>query len=379
MPERPSPAAPFGVYVHIPFCKTLCPYCDFVRTRVPGNVPQEYVEAVCREIASFPGPDAAASVFLGGGTPSLLDPGDLASILDATRERFILNEPEITIEANPDDVTPSLAAAWNGLGVNRVSLGVQSFDDEVLRTLGRRHDAACARRACETVASLFPNWTMDLIFGAGSSEAWESTLQQCLALRPAHVSTYGITYEPGTPFAQRRNDAIDDDTWLSLYRRAENVLADYDHYEISNYARPGYECRHNLLYWHNDEYAGCGAGAYSFVQRIRSRNPASLHDYLANPGAKEEALSLEPAEIRLETVIQHMRLRSGLPIDYYAARFGHSVFDDYGPALSHLSSAGLIHADAHVIRPTPKGFELNNEIGMALLDVPRDVTAQISD
>jgi oxygen-independent coproporphyrinogen-3 oxidase len=332
-------------------------------------VPPDFVDAICREITSFEGPDRAYTVFFGGGTPSLLGPDALARILDAIRRRFVLYEPEITIEANPDDVTSELAAAWNDLGINRVSLGVQSFDDRVLGYLGRRHNAACARNACEQVAARWDNWGMDLIFGADLVDAWEATLSRCVACGPKHVSTYGLTYEPGTPFEHRRHEAVDDVTWIELYRKAEAHLADaYPHYEISNYARAGYECRHNLIYWHNEEYAGVGPGAYSFLSGARSRNHADLEPYLAHPGKKQEILRLTQREIRVETVIQYMRLKAGLSKQTYLSRFGRRLSEDFPTAVDGLVARGLLEEDGDVLRPTARGFELNNEIGLALVD-----------
>jgi oxygen-independent coproporphyrinogen-3 oxidase len=357
-----------GIYIHIPYCRTLCPYCDFVKRRLPeGNVPEPFVDALCREIAACEGFDEAQSVFFGGGTPSLVAPVSLARVFEALRRRFRLREPEITLEANPDDVTPALADAWKNAGVNRVSLGVQSFDEEALRYLGRRHDADGARRACEIVADRFENWSMDLIFGAHPATSFDATLREAARFNPPHVSAYGLTYEPGTPFGRRAEEAIDEDAYLRLFWLAAELLPGIERYEISNFARRGFECRHNLVYWHNEEYAGFGPAAYSFVGGARARNLVALHEYLERPGAKAESLRLAEEEVRLETVIQHLRLRDGLPKAYYAARFGRSVRDDFGAVLDDLAARGLLAETDTVIRPTPRGFELNNEIGLALV------------
>ncbi|HOZ48547.1 MAG TPA: radical SAM family heme chaperone HemW [Candidatus Hydrogenedentes bacterium] len=356
-----------GIYIHIPFCRTKCPYCDFVSTPIPGAPPPPFVDALCSEIRAFDGSSAIRSVFIGGGTPSILAPRDLARILDTVRRRFRPVDAEISIEANPDDVSPGLLDAWRDAGINRVSLGVQSFDDAVLRYLGRRHDAAAACRACEAVAERFSHWAMDLIFGAPPVDAWPETLRQCLTFAPPHVSTYGLTYEPATPMGARAAEAVDDALWLDLYRRAEHELADYDHYEISNFARPGFECRHNLIYWHNEEYAGFGPAAYSFIDGVRAKNPDRLDAYLEAPGRKAETLRLDDWEIRVETAIQHCRLRAGLNKDAYHRRFGTNLDDDFGPALEALVQRGLVENASESIRPTRLGFELNDEIGLELL------------
>lgn len=360
-----------GIYIHVPFCRTRCSYCDFVSNAVPGAVPDEFVETLCLELEAFEGQyHGAVSLFLGGGTPSLLAPRQLERILEVAFRKFAFDDAETTIEANPDDVTPPLLDAWRRLGINRVSIGVQGFDDAALRYLGRRHTGEQARRACRQVAERFANWGMDLIYGAHPIGSWESTLAECASFKPAHVSAYSLTYEPGTPFGARTNEAVDEDASLGLYRMAHAYLTGegYAHYEVSNFARPGCSCRHNLLYWRNEEYAGFGPGAYSFLSGVRSRNHVPLSAYLANPGEKAEALELTAREIRTETLIQHFRLTEGLAKDYYENRFKRSLREDYGIALDALIARGLLEEDPNSIRPTMKGFELNNEIGLALVD-----------
>lgn len=357
-----------GAYIHIPFCRTLCPYCDFYSVDIAGAIPSAYVDAVCREILSFPRVRAVSTIFFGGGTPSLVEEAGLARIVDALGHKFrIAADCEMTIEANPDDVTPELVEAWKRVGVNRVSLGIQSFNDVTLRYLGRRHDAATALRACRLVADAFANWGMDLIFGAKPVDAWADTLEQCVALQPKHVSTYGLTYEPATPFAARAHEAVDDDTWLRLYRQAAGWLSAYAHYEISNYALPGYPCRHNLIYWHNDEYAGFGAAAYSFIDGIRARNPADMERYAAQPGLKEESVCITEREIRVETLIQHFRLREGIEKAAYRRRFGQEIRPEFAAPLDTLIGRGLLWEDDVRVAPTERGLELNNEIGLEIV------------
>ena len=358
-----------GVYIHIPYCRTLCPYCDFVRQSTPANTPTRFVDALCSEIDRYNGPQDADTVFFGGGTPSLLTPEHLRRILDSIRARFDLRDPEITLEANPDDVKEALADAWAQAGVTRVSLGVQSFDDRVLAYLGRRHDAHGARDACRVVADRFENWSIDLIFGAHPADAWEATLRECAAMSPPHVSAYGLTYEEGTPFGRRAHEALDEDASLACYRLAHDLLSAQGlrRYEISNHARPGHECRHNLYYWRNLQYAGFGPGAYSFLNSVRSRNVPEIPSYLPAPGRKAEELRLTDCEIRVETLIQHFRLAEGLMKQAYGERFGTTIEEDFGPRIEALIARGLLEEDDARIHPTPHGFELNNEIGLALV------------
>lgn len=358
-----------GVYVHVPFCRTICPYCDFVRRPIDDDSITLFRNALHGDMTKHSGPRKANTLFFGGGTPSLLSPGDLALIVEDVRRHFELTKnAETSLEANPDDVTPELADAWRDIGINRVSLGVQSFDDAVLNYLGRRHDAGKARLACEIVAERFDNWSMDLIFGAHPVDSWEATLDECVRFAPPHVSTYGLTFEAETPFAKRSGDAVNDEQYLRLYRMAHDRLRDYDHYEVSNYARRGYQCRHNLIYWHNESYAGIGPGAYSYIDCRRSRKLSDIDAYLRLPGVEESSDYLKGKEVRVETVIQHLRLREGLRKTYYRHRFRRDLDADFGQQLRALADRGLITIDAQSVRPTWRGYELNNEIGLALVD-----------
>lgn len=359
--------AHFGLYVHIPFCRTRCIYCDFVSNALAGPVPDAFIEVLCREMAAFSFPGSAQSVFFGGGTPSLLSCTQLERMVNVLQTHAGLCAAEITLEANPDDVTADKARAWRALGINRVSLGVQSFNDDALRFLARRHDSRQARAAAAVIAEVFDNWNMDLIYGAPPMHAWHDTLNIALKHAPPHIAAYCLTYEPGTALARRNQPAFDDDALLDFYRHAEEMLCAYDHYEISNFARPGFQCRHNLLYWRNECYVGFGPGAYSYVGNMRMRNVSRLEEYLAHPDRKAEALELSVYEQQLETLIQHMRLEEGIADEAFQARFGVSFMDVFGDAIRTLSGRGLVCHDAGRLRPTRQGFYLNNEIGLALV------------
>ncbi len=363
------PETPVGIYIHVPYCRVACPYCDFVKRPTPGDAPEEFADALCREIAEYVGPTSARSIFFGGGTPSLLSEKAFARIFEALGSQFQIAEGEITIEVNPDDVTPERARFWHELGVNRLSLGVQSFDNEVLKFLGRCHDADTARRACGLVGEHFDNWGIDLIFGAKPPEAWDASIAECLRFAPPHISAYGLTYEERTPFWKQRHQAISEDIALEQYRHAMNALraAGYTHYEVSNFARPGFESAHNLIYWHNEEYAAFGPGAVSYLGGVRARNLSNISAYLTQPGAKEETLILLPREVKVETLIQHFRTRAGITRAAYRARFGCAIEDDFGDTMHTLAARGLIADDGERLSPTQLGYELNNEIGLALV------------
>jgi oxygen-independent coproporphyrinogen III oxidase len=357
-----------SVYLHIPFCRTRCPYCDFVSNAIPGEVPPDFVQALCTEINHYSGACEVTSVFFGGGTPSLLSPGDLDRIFNALTDRFTFLNPEITLEANPDDVSFALVKQWHQQGINRISLGVQSFDNATLHYLGRRHDAVKGLQAAHQIAEVLDNWNLDLIFGTPGTAAWMTTMQEAVRLNPPHIAAYSLTYEPETPFGKRMDEALDDDTLLRLYKEAESVLVAYDHYEISNFARPGFQCRHNLIYWHNDEYVGFGPGAYSFIEGSRMRNATELKDYLMRPGWKTQVEPLSRREQQVETLIQHFRLRKGISETYYQKRFGESWDDRFGATFERLFKRRLLRRVGRRLAPTRKGFYLNNEIGLALVD-----------
>ena len=364
-----------GIYIHVPYCRVLCPYCDFVKRGASGRVPQAFVDALCTEIQAYDGPNRAGSVFFGGGTPSMLETEGLALIFETLDDKFATKDPEITLEANPDDVTEEKLSAWRDLGVNRISLGVQSFDDITLHYLGRCHDAAIARRACSLVAGHFDNWGLDLIFGAFPNEEWEgrgrasfaADLEQTLHIGPPHVSVYGLTFEEGTPFYLKRGERVDDDMGLELYRMAMDSLGGYEHYEVSNFAREGFQSRHNKIYWRNGEYAGFGPGSVSYVDNLRSRNARAISGYLLAPGKKSEVLNLGEREVQIETLIQHFRTKKGLDKSAYEDRFGASVREGFGAEIDLLVGRGLLNEDKTRIRPTKKGFELNDEIGLAVV------------
>jgi oxygen-independent coproporphyrinogen-3 oxidase len=361
-------STPIGIYVHIPFCRVVCPYCDFVKKRTNGSVPDEFVDALCTEIEAFDGPSEAQSIFLGGGTPSLMTPKSMERLFDLLHKKFsFVDEPEFGIEVNPDDVTPDLIDTWKRIGINRVSLGVQSFNDEVLKFLGRCHNSYTARMAAHEIAEHFPNWGMDLIFGGKPSDVWESTLEEAIQFEAPHMSTYGLTYETNTPFWNQRHTAIDDDDSLGQYRLAMDTFTGYVHYEVSNFAKEGFESSHNRIYWRNGEYAAFGPGAVSYLGNRRAKNTSVIHQYIEAPQVKEEVFDLSEEETKLETCIQYFRTRSGLPKTEYAARFGCSMDEDFGPALAKLKKRGLLDETESAWHPTRLGYELNNEIGLTLL------------
>lgn len=255
---------PTGVYVHVPFCSRRCDYCAFATWTDRAQLMDAYA-AACRVEMSRACLSPAATVFFGGGTPSLLPADLLTSILDEVPRR---PDAEVTVECNPENVTPALPAAYRAAGVTRLSFGMQSTAPHVLRALGRQHDAESVRSAVAAALDAgLETWNVDLIFGAvgESADDWRRTLDDVLALGPPHVSAYALTVEPGTPLALDATRHPDDDDQAEKYLLAESALtaAGLRNYEVSNWARPGHECRHNLLYWQQGDYRGIGCAAHS--------------------------------------------------------------------------------------------------------------------
>jgi oxygen-independent coproporphyrinogen-3 oxidase len=317
------PPRPFGIYVHVPFCLARCHYCAFATWDDRPQLIPAYAAALVREVeaARAAGLPAATSAFFGGGTPSLLDADQLGRVVAALP---LAPGAEVTVECNPDTVDAPVLAGYRAAGVNRISLGVQSMVPHVLSALGRTHDPANVERAVEAIAAVgFPSWNMDLIYGAvGESLAdWEETLRLGLALEPPHVSAYGLTVEAGTPLAADPARHPDDDDEADKYLLADAALTDAGlaSYEVSNWARPGHECRHNLLYWSQGDYRGFGCAAHSHESGRRWWNVRTPERYLAlvERGESTEAADevLDEEDRRIEGLQLALRTRSGVPAD----------------------------------------------------------------
>lgn len=398
---------PHALYLHIPFCRHRCSYCDFNTYTTIGDLQEPYVAALVEEILLV---GAAASeslpvdtIFFGGGTPSLLTPEQVARLLAATRDAFALApEAEITMEANPETVDREWLAAIRALRVNRLSYGVQSADPGELALLGREHDFATAVRAVNDAADAgFDNLNLDLIYGlpGQSVAAWQRTLDAVLALATTtpvvtHISLYCLTIEPGTPMQRWLHNgtikAPDPDTAADQYEVACHAMAGagFEHYEISNWARSGRECRHNLVYWRNQPYLGLGAGAhgsaggvrYQVVRQPRAYIKRITNDELqitngeggsASPASRPFPLSpavaahhvVDEAEAMSDTVITQLRLlNEGLDLDGFTAHFGRAFDEVYGEQLQQLITWELLRVDDSRLLLTDKGRFLSNQV-----------------
>lgn len=362
----PTPSAPpsehaavgFGVYVHIPFCTKRCDYCAFATWTDKAHLAERYVDACRREIGRAALP-AATSVFVGGGTPSLLPGAQLASIL---MDINLVAGAEVTVECNPDTVTEDLLREYRGAGVNRISLGVQSMVPHVLKALGRTHDPDNVQRAVAMVRrGGFASFNVDLIYGATGESLvdWRHSLESALALDAPHVSAYGLTVEPGTPLADDVARHPDDDDQADKYLIAEELLTagGLANYEISNWSLPGHECRHNLLYWTQGNYSGIGCAAHSHHNGRRWWNHRTPERYIASIDAGETPVSAEETlnvdERNFESAELALRMRSGVPVD---------VLDLTDPSLEPL----LEPAGSGYVRLNVAGRLLANEVAVRL-------------
>jgi len=355
--------APFGVYVHIPICARRCDYCAFATWTDRGALMPDYA-AACRAEIERAGLAPASSVFFGGGTPSLLPARLLTGILDAVDRA---PGAEVTVECNPENVTIDLLAAYRAAGVNRVSFGVQSLAPHVLKGLGRTHDPAAVDRAVAAARTVgMERVNLDLIYGGAGErdEDWEATVRGALALGPTHISAYALTIEPGTPLAADESRHPDDDVQADRYLVADALLAEAGlvNYEISNWARPGDECRHNLLYWRQGDYRGIGCAAHSHEDGRRWWNVRTPERYIAAvaSGSSSVAASetLTPEQRVTEGWRLSLRTSDGAP----AEAFGPSDF-------ALLGERGLVvRCDDRVVL-TATGRLLANQVAMYLRDV----------
>lgn len=367
-----------GLYIHIPFCRSKCRYCGFNSYSGMDWLVPQYVEAIAGEIRRCGERLEVGSIYLGGGTPTILSGDQLGTVLDACRCAFAVDDAaEVTIEANPGSVTGPFLRQLRRLGVNRVSLGVQSFNDGELTSLGRAHSSAQAFEAYGLARDLFDNVNVDLLYALpGQTPAeWERTLERALALGPDHVSLYPLSIEEGTPLSRDvllgRVTPADPDVAADMYLLAETMLGAYEHYEISNWAAPGKRCRHNVTYWKNLPYLGFGAGAHSSHAGRRFSNVRSPVDYVrildaaASPVDFEE--HIDAALEMAETMILGLRLSEGVDLAGFTLRFGRDAAEVYAREIEELVGLGLLVLDGGSIRLTARGRLLGNQAFLRFL------------
>lgn len=383
---------PFSVYVHIPFCRTRCAYCAFNTYVGLDALIEPYTDALTREMALLAEDTEllqAHTLYLGGGTPSLLSPAQVEAIVGAAVRHLRLQAgAEITLEANPGSASPQALAGYRSAGVNRLSLGVQSTHESELKLFGRRHtfeDAAMTFQQARGAG--FEAISVDLIYGAPTQtlHSWCKTLGAVLAWEPEHVSLYSLTLEPGTPLHQRveRGEVSppDPDLAADMYEDACELLdrAGLQHYEISNWARPGHECAHNRQYWLNLPFLGFGAGAHGGAAGLRYWNVASVETYIERVRqGKPQPFPLTPAvdgyeqidrpTEMSETLILGLRLvQEGISSAAFAQRYGCTPDDLFGPEIRELEQLGLLERQGDRIRLSRRGYLLSNQVFVRLL------------
>ena len=378
MMARPA-KKPLGLYVHIPFCRQKCSYCDFYSLPHSEEKMDAYTAALVRHLEEV-APQAAAhvvdTVYIGGGTPTYLGAARLKTILTAIRKRYRLShDAEITVEANPDSACDVKALrTLHRAGVNRVSLGVQSADDALLRRIGRIHTFDQVKQAAQAIRKAgIRNLSMDLIYGLPGQtlDQWLDTLAEVLALDPQHISCYGLKLEEGTPLYLRREQETfpDDDQQAEMYLSAVDTLAQhgYEQYEISNFAKPDFASRHNLKYWHMDEYAGFGPGAHSDLGGVRFAYVRDIDRYIAGQLLLSESETEETLARDFEYVMLSLRTAEGIDRAYFERTY-RQRFAPLDALFRQYETAGLAQPTEKGWRLTPRGFLVSNSIIVALED-----------
>jgi len=366
----------FSLYIHIPFCIKKCNYCDFPSYGGRENLIPEYIDAMRSELgyySSLYDRPSISTIYVGGGTPTLLPEDLIVSLFESIRKDFdVHSDAEITVEANPGTVTREKMKAFFSSGVNRISLGAQTFNNTLLKKLGRIHLEHEINEAYEIIRGAgFNNINLDLIFALPGENFrdWQGTLEKAVILKPEHISTYNLQIEEGTPFFSDKVDGAlmlpSEEEELNMYKSAISYLKDngYSQYEISNFARDGRECRHNLTYWTMRDYIGVGAGAHSFINNVRIANTAYLEKYLSKDFS---AIKTEHANTKKESmqemIFLGLRLMEGFHLNDFTRRFGISMREIYRKELAELSDDGMLEIDGKYVKLTEKGKFLANEV-----------------
>jgi oxygen-independent coproporphyrinogen III oxidase len=372
---------PRAAYVHIPFCAHKCGYCDFASLAGSDHLADRYLAALEREMAFLGEPQEVDTIFIGGGTPTRLDAKQLDRLLGMVRRWFpIVPGGEWTVEANPGTLDSEKADVLADGGVNRVSLGAQSFQPDLLRALERNHAPEEVPRALELVRPRFPYWSFDLIFGVPGSTPglWADDLETALQLEPSHLSCYGLVYEKGTALWKQEKAGlvrpVDEEAERAMYEHTIDrlTLEGLAMYEISNFARAGHESRHNLVYWSNDAYFGVGLGAARYIRGVRSSNTRDLPAYLRRIEEGREATgpteALDPeARARETAVLMLRRTLIGLDRDDFRRRTGFDFDTIAGPTLPRHREGGLLEDDGRRVRFTREGLFLADTVLCDLL------------
>ncbi|WP_088239755.1 radical SAM family heme chaperone HemW [Calothrix rhizosoleniae] len=376
-----------AAYIHIPFCRRRCYYCDFpvfvigdrLRGETSGTMHQ-YLEVLCQEITNAPiNGQCLNTIFFGGGTPSLLSVDQLQQILVTLDRRFgICSQAEVSMEIDPGTFDLEHLSGYYHAGINRISLGVQAFQPELLQACGRSHNLADIFTAIEIICQVgVPEFSIDLISGLPDQtlEIWQDSLEQAVAIAPTHISIYDLTIESGTAFGRYYQPGDrplpSDETTVNMYRMAQHILtgAGYDHYEISNYAQPGHQCHHNLVYWRNRPYYGFGMGAASYVTGKRFTRPRKTQEYYqwVKDGCKVDCEVTPEDEVLLDTLMLGLRLAEGVSLQMLREKFGKTNVENMYRILQPYIEKGWVQILERRLRLSdPEGFLFSNVVLSAL-------------
>ncbi|MBQ8966218.1 radical SAM family heme chaperone HemW [Ruminococcus sp.] len=365
-----------GLYVHIPFCLRKCPYCSFYSVRFEEDTAEKYVQALCRNIEAYEGRGLKAdTLYFGGGTPSVLTAEQVGRVVDECRQVFVLDDAEITLEANPCTVDEQKLRQLRTAGVNRISFGIQSADDKRLGFLGRLHDFRTAENAVRAAAAAgFENISGDLMLGtAGENcDSLRASVEALCALPLTHISAYMLKIEEGTPFDtdKVRSMTADDELMSDLYLAAVEQLEKngFVQYEISNFAKEGYESRHNNKYWLGEEYLGFGAAAHSYFEGVRYCCPPDVQRFIESPLQPKEVTEEAPDRAE-EYVLLGLRLSKGISIDRIAELYSPAKSHDLKNAALELAAHGLVRVRENVLSLTAEGFLVSNTIIAKFIDI----------
>ena len=366
-----------GIYIHIPFCKQRCNYCAFYSSTL-YNIKEEYADAVCKELQTrrdYVKGEEIKTIYFGGGTPSTLPIELLQKICDTIYSNYtVCDNAEVTIECNPDDLTEEFLAKLRSLPFNRISMGVQSFDDRQLKRLGRRHNADKAHQAVNNARMAgYDNISIDLMFAlpGSTAEEWEQTIKEAISLQPEHISAYNLMYEDDTPLhrALRRGDfeELSEEENVEQFQMLISKMkeAGYRHYEISNFAKPGYESRHNSSYWNDTTYIGCGAAAHSYDGNSREWNIADIKEYIkgmASGARNYEIEHLTEEERYNDTILTRLRTADGIPLKWMEEKFSEKLNRYMHTAAKRHAECGNIKKTDETLSLTEKGIFISDAV-----------------
>lgn len=372
----------FGLYIHIPFCIEKCSYCDFYSLKYKRSIFAEYLSSLKKEIKLY-GSNINAkikTIYFGGGTPSLLNPVDVEDILCIIDNNFsILEDVEITLEANPNSLNKERIEGYKNSGVNRLSIGVQSFNDEELKTLGRLHNSKNAKMIIKDVSKVFSNYNFDLIFAIPeqSFNKWKENIEETIKFNPPHLSLYNLQVEEGTLIQKKINnnilDSVNQELDARMYQYAIKKLseASFTQYEISNFAKKGYYSKHNLIYWKYEPYLGLGPSAHSFSSKTRFSNYTSLQKYInklkENKLPVENLNNLSLTQRMSEKMFLGLRLMEGIDFEEFYSIFNKKLNNIYGEEIEKLVSKGLLIKRDNKIKLSSKGKLLGNKVFMEFI------------